>query len=48
MSTPNHAERQHIISNEIIEVVTLLLNNTQDLSVMQGILRLLINMIDQT
>ncbi|CAF4440416.1 unnamed protein product [Rotaria socialis] len=48
MHTPNHVEREHIVSSEIIESITRLLNNTQDLSVLQSILRLLINMIDQT
>ncbi|CAF4843456.1 unnamed protein product, partial [Rotaria sp. Silwood2] len=48
MHTPNHIEREYIISSEIIESITRLLNNTQDLIVLQNILRLLINMIDQT
>ncbi|CAF4287771.1 unnamed protein product [Rotaria socialis] len=48
MHTPNHVEREYIVSSEIIESITRLLNNTQDLSVLQSILRLLINMIDQT
>ncbi|CAF1069447.1 unnamed protein product [Rotaria sordida] len=48
MHTPNHIEREYIISSEIIEPITRLLNNTQDLIVLQNILRLLMNMIDQT
>ncbi|CAF4602877.1 unnamed protein product [Rotaria sp. Silwood1] len=48
MHTPNHIEREYIISSEIIESITRLLNNTQDLIVLQIILRLLMNMIDQT
>ncbi len=48
MHTPNHAEREYVISSEIVESLTQLLNNTQDLMILQDILRLLMNMIDQT
>lgn len=48
MHTPNHNEREYIISSEIVESITRLLNNTQDLTILQDILRLLMNMIDQT
>jgi hypothetical protein len=48
MHTPNHAEREYVISSEIVESLTRLLNNTQDLMILQDILRLLMNMIDQT
>jgi hypothetical protein len=48
MHTPNHIEREYVISSEIVESITRLLNNTQDLTLLQDILRLLMNMIDQT
>ncbi len=48
MHTPNHVEREYVISSEIVESLTRLLNNTQDLIITQDILRLLMNMIDQT
>jgi hypothetical protein len=48
MHTPNHAEREYVISSEIVESITRLLNNTQDLTLLQDMLRLLMNMIDQT
>ena len=48
MHTPNHIEREYVISSEIVESITRLLNNTQDLPILQDILRLLMNMIDQT
>ena len=48
MHTPNHAEREYVISSEIVESITRLLNSTQDLSLLQDMLRLLMNMIDQT
>jgi len=48
MHTPNHAEREYVISSEIVESITRLLNNTQDLILLQDMLRLLMNMIDQT
>lgn len=47
MHTPNHAEREFIISSEILETITRLLNSTQDLQILGDTLRLLINMIDQ-
>lgn len=47
MHTPNHDVRECIISSEIVESITRLLNDTQDLTILQEILRLLINMIDQ-
>ncbi len=48
MHTPNHAEQEYVISSEIVESITRLLNNTQDQTLLQDILRLLMNMIDQT
>ncbi|CAF1027205.1 unnamed protein product [Adineta steineri] len=48
MHTPDHIEREYVISSEILESITRLLNNTQDLTILQDILRLLMNMIDQT
>jgi len=48
MHTPNHAEREYVISSEIVESITRLLNNTPDLTILQDILRLLMNMIDQS
>lgn len=48
MHTPNHAERDYVISSEIVESLTRLMSHTQDLSILQEILKLLMNMIDQT
>jgi hypothetical protein len=48
MYTPNHGEREYVISSEIVESLTRLLNNTQDVTILQDSLRLLMNMIDQT
>lgn len=48
MHTPNHAERDAVISSEIVESLTRLMSHTQDLTILQDILKLLMNMIDQT
>ena len=48
MHTPNHAEREHVITSEIVESLTRLMSHTQDLTILQDILKLLMNMIDQT
>ena len=48
MNTPNHAEQEHVVASDIIESITRLLSNTQDLALLQDILRLLMNMIDQS
>lgn len=48
MHTPNHAEREYVISSEIVESLTRLMSHTQDLTILQDILKLLMNMIDQT
>lgn len=48
MHTPNHAEQEHVLASDIIESITRLLSNTQDLTLLQDILRLLMNMIDQS
>ena len=48
MHTPNHAEQEHVVASDIIESITRLLSNTQDLTLLQDILRLLMNMIDQS
>ena len=46
--TPNHAEQNYVVESEIVESITRLLNNTQDLTLLKDILRLLMTMIDQT
>jgi hypothetical protein len=46
MNTPNHAERDHLISSNIIGSITHLLNH-RDFSLLQKTLRLLLNMIDK-
>ncbi|CAF0862672.1 unnamed protein product [Adineta ricciae] len=48
MHTPNHAEREYVISSGIIESITRLLITTQDFAIRKDILRLLMNMIDQS
>jgi hypothetical protein len=48
MHTSNHVEREYVISSEIVESITRLLNNAQDLIILQDILRLLMIMIDQS
>ena len=48
MYTPDHAAQEPLIASEILESITRLLNNTQDLSLLQDILGLLMNMIDQS
>jgi hypothetical protein len=46
--TPNHAEREYLISSTIVESITHLLNNNRDFPLLQETLRLLLNMIDKT
>ncbi len=46
MNTPNHAERDYLISSNIIGSITHLLNH-RDFSLLQKTLRLLLNMIDK-
>ncbi|CAF2507142.1 unnamed protein product [Rotaria sp. Silwood2] len=47
-STPNHAEREFLISSNIIESITHLLNNNRDAPLLHDTLRLLLHMIDKT
>jgi hypothetical protein len=48
MNTPNHAEREHLISSNIIESITHLLNNNRDFPLLHQTLRLLLYIIDKT
>jgi hypothetical protein len=48
MHSSNHIEHDAVISSGIIESITHILNATQDLTLQQDILRLLINMIEQS
>ncbi len=48
MNTPNHAEREYLISSNIIESITYLLNNNRDFPLLHETLRLLLHMIDKT
>lgn len=48
MNTPNHIEREYLISSSIIESITHLLNNNRDSSLSHETLRLLLYMIDKT
>ncbi|CAF0753502.1 unnamed protein product [Rotaria sp. Silwood1] len=47
-STPNHVEREHLISSNMIESITHLLNNNRDSPLLHDTLRLLLHMIDKT
>lgn len=45
--TPNHVEREFLITSNIIESITHLLNNNRDFPLLHETLRLLLNMIDR-
>ncbi|CAF0730724.1 unnamed protein product [Rotaria sordida] len=47
-NTPNHAEREYLISSNIIESITHLLNNNRDFLLLHDTLRLLLYMTDKT
>ena len=48
MHTPDHIEREYLISSNIIESITHLLTNHRDFPLLQETLRLLLHMIDKT
>jgi hypothetical protein len=48
MNTPNNAERDYLISSNVIESITHLLNNNRDFPLLHETLRLLLYMIDKT
>lgn len=47
-NTPDHRESEFIITSNIIESMTHLLNNKRDFSLLHETLRLLLYMVDKT